>query len=112
MSESNDKVRKSLAEQLLGGVREDLGAIWAEQLSPAEQELIADVCGDAAALQIEALILPDDELSRNYLATERRHVEAQLANIRAVAAERVRLAIWKTANKVIGKLVRFAVDAI
>ncbi len=112
MPEATNNVRKSLAEQLLGGVREDLGAIWAEQLNPAEQELIADVCGDAAAMQIEALILPDDATSREYLLTERRHLEAQLANIRAVAAERVRLAIWKTANKVIGKLVRFAVDAI
>lgn len=85
-----DDVTNNLLKTLQG----QLGARW-DALSVPDRELIAEVAADATGLQLAAASTdPNDAAAVAALDRETAQINAQLANVRSVAATEVKGAFW------------------
>jgi len=96
--------------RILTGVRERLPD-W-ESLDPADRELIADCCADAARLQLRALAAPQTPDAQLRLLQDKAQIHAQLSNLAAAGAARVSSAFWDAVKAVVNGAVAVAFAAL
>src|SRR4051794_26105095 len=89
----NNETQSSLATQILAGIRSSMKDAWS-QLSPADQQLIANCTVDAAALQTAAIAATTPD-AQEAVAREKLQINAQLANIASIGADAVRSVFWE-----------------
>ena len=83
-----------------------------ESLDPADRELIAACCSDAAALQLRALASPQTPDAQLRLLRDKAQIHAQLSNLAAAGAARVSGAFWDSVKEVVNGAVAIAFAAL
>jgi hypothetical protein len=96
--------------RILTGVRDRLPD-W-ESLDPADRELIAACCADAARLQLRALAAPQTPDAQLRLLRDKAQIHAQLSNLAAAGAARVSGAFWDAVKGVVNGAVAVAFAAL
>jgi hypothetical protein len=96
--------------RILTGVRDRLPD-W-ESLDPADRELIAACCADAARLQLRALAAPQTPDAQLRLLRDKAQIHAQLSNLAAAGAARVTSAFWDAVKGVVNGAVAVAFAAL
>ena len=96
--------------RILTGIRERLPD-W-ESLDPADRELIAACCADAARLQLRALAAPQTPDAQLRLLQDKAQIHAQLSNLAAAGAARVSSAFWDAVKAVVNGAVAVAFAAL
>lgn len=83
---------EAFGDRILGALAVEMGDAW-KSVSEVEKELAKMAARDAAALAFRALAGDD-------VRSERVHVEAQLANVAAIAAIHAERRIWAAVSRV------------
>ena len=97
--------------RILASLRERLGDAW-DVLDPADRELIAACCGDAARLQVRALAAPQTRDAQLKLLQDKAHIHAQLSNLAAAGNARIATAFWDAVKSVVNGAVAVAFAAL
>jgi hypothetical protein len=104
-----------LSQKLLTDVKTSLGDAFAT-LPVSDRTLIAEVCEDAARLQIDSLAFPADAASAKILAERKADIDAQLDNIAAMESSVSQQAFWNIVSDVMATashvLVKVALGAV
>ena len=96
--------------RILSGIRERLPD-W-ESLDPADRELIAACCADAAKLQLAALAAPPTPDAQLRLLREKAQIHAQLTSLAAAGSARLAAAFWDSVKDVVNGAVAVAFAAL
>ena len=97
--------------RILTNLRERLGASW-DALEPADRELVAACCADAALLQVRALAAPQTPDAQLKLLRQKAHIHAQLTNLATAASVNVATAFWDAVKTVVNGAVAVAFAAL
>jgi hypothetical protein len=83
-----------------------------DQLDPADRELIAACCADAARLQLAALAAPPTPDAQLRLLREKAQIQAQLSSLAAAGSARLAAAFWDSVKDVVNGAVAVAFAAL
>ena len=97
--------------RILSSLRERLDNGW-ESLDPADRELIAACCADAARLQLRALASPQTPDAQLALLRDKAQIHAQLSNLAAAGSVRLSAAFWDAVKEVVNGAVAVAFAAL
>jgi hypothetical protein len=97
--------------RLLGAFRDRLSDAW-DTLDPADRELIAACCADAARLQLRALAAPQTPDAQLRLLRDKAQIQAQLQNLAAAGSVRLSAAFWDAVKEVVNGAVAVAFAAL
>lgn len=107
-----DQTTQPIADAILRDLKSQVGDLWDKRLTAAERDLVSRVANDAARLQIAAMAAHGDEAAAIKLQQERRHIEAQLANLTCAEAVRVQSGFWAAVGNVLTSALKLALRAI
>jgi hypothetical protein len=97
--------------RLLSAFRDRVAADW-DTLDPADRELIAACCADAARLQLRALAAPQTPDAQLRLLRDKAQIQAQLQNLAAAGSVRLSAAFWDAVKEVVNGAVAVAFAAL
>jgi hypothetical protein len=83
-----------------------------DTLDPADRELIAACCADAARLQLRALAAPQTPDAQLRLLRDKAQIQAQLQNLAAAGSVRLSAAFWDAVKEVVNGAVAVAFAAL
>src|SRR5438067_1627961 len=100
MSDPTKNYAKEIGGSILDELKKQFDAA-SITLSQADRELLARISDDAAALHLEAAIVPQGP-ARDAIGAELKIVDASLDNLASVAASTARGVFWGAVKSVIG----------
>ena len=97
--------------RILKNLRRRLGESWT-LIDPAQRELIAACCADAARLQLRALASPQTPDAQLRLLRDKAQIHAQLTSLAAAESLRLTNVFWDSVKEVVSGAVAIAFAAL